>query len=66
MTTHSSDVLDIFLSDNLDREEISYLKKELNVLRMNKIKNSSTIAESLDYNSARETKDELLLDLRGA
>ena len=66
ITTHSSDVLEIILSENLAEDEISYVKKELNILKMDKIKNSITLAESLDYNTAKETKEDLLLDLRGA
>ena len=65
ITTHSSDVLDIFLSEELDEIERAYVKDELRILKMDKIKDSMTIAECLNYDQSRETKDELLLDLRG-
>jgi len=65
ITTHSSDVLDIFLSEELDEIERAYVKDELRILKMDKIKDSMTIAECLNYDQSRETKDKLLLDLRG-
>ena len=65
ITTHSLDLLDIVLSEELDEEERAFLKDELNILRMDKIRDSITIAENLDYEKAVETKDELQLDLRG-
>jgi len=65
ITTHSSDVLDIFLSDELEKGEQDYLNRELSVLRIDKIKDSITLAENLDYKSAKEAIENLLLDLRG-
>ena len=65
MTTHSSDLLDIFLSNDLKKEDVEYISKELRVLKLNKIKNSITLAECLDYKQCLETRKDLLLDLRG-
>ena len=65
ITTHSSDVLEIFLSEELNEIERTYVKDELRILKMDKIKDSMTIAECLNYDQSRETKDKLLLDLRG-
>lgn len=65
ITTHSSDVLEIFLSEELNEIERAYVKGELRILKMDKIKDSMTIAECLNYDQSRETKDKLLLDLRG-
>ena len=65
MTTHSSDLLDIFLSNDLKKEDVEYISKELRVLKLNKIKNSITLAECLDYKQCLETREDLLLDLRG-
>lgn len=65
MTTHSSDLLDIFLSDDLEKKDREYISKELRVLKLSKAKSSITLAESLSYNQCLETKENLLLDLRG-
>jgi AAA15 family ATPase/GTPase len=65
ITTHSSDVLDIFLCEDMKEDEKDYIKKELSILKMDKIKDSITLAEELDYDDAKENKEELLLDLRG-
>lgn len=65
ITTHNSDVLDIFLRGNMGEDEKDYIKKELSVLKMNKIKDYITLAEELNYDDARETEEELFLDLRG-
>jgi len=65
MTTHSSDLLDLFLSEDLEKKDKEYIEKELRVLRLDKVKNSITLAECLNYNQCIETKEELLLDLRG-
>jgi len=65
ITTHSLDVLEIILSEDLEKDEKYYIEKELRILRMDKVKETTTIAECIDYNEAKETKDELLLDLRG-
>jgi AAA15 family ATPase/GTPase len=65
ITTHCSDVLEIFLSDDLEENKRAFLNKELRILKMGKIKDSRTLAECLDYTQAREAKNDLLLDLRG-
>lgn len=64
MTTHNSDLIDTFLSEDLDENDKNFLKKEFSILRIDKIKNS-TIAEYLEYDKCLETKEDLLLDLRG-
>ncbi len=66
ITTHSLDVLDIILSnEELEKEEQKYLHDELVIFRMNKIGDSTTVANAFDYEEAKETKKDLLLDLRG-
>lgn len=66
ITTHNCDVLDLFLSDNFEPNQLSFIKKEFNLLKMGKAKDSITMAQCLDYNQSLETKNDLLLDLRGA
>lgn len=66
ITTHSPDILDILLStDDLEEEEQKYLKDELRIFRMNKIEESISMVGAFDYEQAKETKKDLLLDLRG-
>ncbi|CEG13153.1 hypothetical protein MSIBF_A3330006 [groundwater metagenome] len=64
ITTHSSDLIDLFVSEDLLPEEQKYLKEELLVIRVEKIDDLS-LPEYLNYNDAKSTKDELLFDLRG-
>ena len=64
IVTHSPDILDIIFSKDLDENMQEYLKKELNILRMNKI-GEETDVECLGYQEAKETRDDLFLDLRG-
>ncbi len=64
ISTHSTDLIDIFLDANIfSEEERKYLEKELLVLRMDKI-GDQNLSEYLNYEDAKYTKDELLLDLR--
>jgi AAA15 family ATPase/GTPase len=66
ITTHSPDLIDTFLSQEsyLERER-PYLQRELAFIKMDKIKEIITIPEILDYDAARENKEQFLLDLRG-
>jgi len=65
ISTHSMDIIDIFLdADIFSKEDREYLENELLVLRMDKI-GDQNLSEWLNYEGAKNTKDELLLDLRG-
>lgn len=64
IVTHSQDILDIIFSDDLEKNKLEYLEKELNILRMNKIGEETDI-ECLEYKEAKETREDLFLDLRG-
>ncbi|OQX18578.1 MAG: hypothetical protein BWK75_06505 [Candidatus Altiarchaeales archaeon A3] len=65
ISTHSIDIIDIFLDvDIFSKEYREYLEKELLVLRMDKI-GDQNLSEWLNYEEAKNTKGELLLDLRG-
>ncbi len=64
ITSHNIDFIEGFFDENLSKEDEQYLKKELLILRMEKIKNY-TISELLEYNDAKSTIDDLLIDLRG-
>ena len=64
IANHSPDILDIIFSDDLEESRLKYLEKELNILRMNKVGEETDI-ECLYYKDAKETRDELFLDLKG-
>ncbi len=64
ISTHSGDFIDSFFDENFSPEELEYLKKELLIVRMGKIGNS-TIVGCSDYEKSKYDKKELLLDLRG-
>lgn len=60
ITTHDSDFIDDFFTENLTDEEESYLEDEFSLLRMEE---DSAVVE--DYETARENLKDLHLDLRG-
>lgn len=60
ITTHDSDFINDFFTENLTDEEKSYLEDEFSLLRMEE---DSAVVE--DYETARENLKELHLDLRG-
>ena len=64
IVTHNRDLIEFLFSGNFSKEEQKYLEKELLVINMKKL-NDSTISDKLDYKDARETITELSLDLRG-
>ncbi|PKP61112.1 MAG: hypothetical protein CVT88_01025 [Candidatus Altiarchaeales archaeon HGW-Altiarchaeales-1] len=65
ITTHSWDFLDLLLDkDNFSQEDQKYLEKDLLLLRMDKL-DDSTIPTISDYKDAKYAKDKLFLDLRG-
>lgn len=63
MVTHSQDLLREILSE--ESEKSDFLKQNLNLLKLSNLNDSTIVAESLDYKEAKETQEELLLDLRG-
>lgn len=64
IVTHNIDFIDFLFSGNFLKEEQEYLEKELLILGMGKLKDS-TISKALNYKEAKDTRDQLLLDLRG-
>lgn len=64
IVTHDIDFIDSLFSNNFSKSEQEYLEKELLVLVMGKLKNS-IISKVLDYKETKDTRDQLLLDLRG-
>lgn len=60
ITTHDSDFINDFFTENLTNEEEAYLEDEFSLLRMEE---DSAVVE--DYGTARENLKELHLDLRG-
>lgn len=65
ISTHNSDFIEtLFEKDIFTKNEQKYLDNEIQVLRMETIKNH-TISEVLNYKDASYTRDKLLLDLRG-
>lgn len=63
ITTHNRDLLDIFFDEYLSEKEETYLKNELTILRIERIK-QYTHATYLNYDEAKEER-KLYLDLRG-
>ncbi|MCK4795913.1 MAG: AAA family ATPase [Spirochaetes bacterium] len=65
ITSHSIDFIEFFLDEDIiTSDDRKYLKKELRILRLEKLENN-ILPESLDYNGAKSNKEDLLLDLRG-
>lgn len=64
ITSHSIDFIESFFNENLSKDEINYLEREFQIIRMEKTKNYIT-SEVLDYKDAGLDKKKLLLDLRG-
>lgn len=60
ITTHDSDFINDFFTENLTDEEEAYLEEEFSLLRMEE---DSAVVE--DYETARENLKDLHLDLRG-
>lgn len=60
ITTHDSDFINDFFTENLTEEEEAYLEDEFSLLRMEE---NSAVVE--DYEMARENLKDLHLDLRG-
>lgn len=60
ITTHDSDFINDFFTENLTDEEEAYLEDEFTLLRMEE---DSAVVE--DYETARENLKDLHLDLRG-
>ncbi len=63
VTTHSSDLLDIILTDTLEPKYAEYLSKELNVIRLDYL-GGDIIAQELNMEEAKEELEELKIDLR--
>lgn len=64
MTSHSIDLIDSFLDENLPIEERNYLKNEFSILETGCVK-THFIPQILDYETALSDKKNLLADLRG-
>jgi len=60
ITTHDSDFINDFFTENLTDEEEAYLEDEFSLLRMEE---DGAVVE--DYETARENLKDLHLDLRG-
>lgn len=60
ITTHNKDFIDTFFTENLRDEEVEFLEEEFTLVRM---ESHSAVVE--DYETARESIEDLHLDLRG-
>ncbi|HOJ86542.1 MAG TPA: AAA family ATPase [Elusimicrobiales bacterium] len=65
IATHSSDLIDLLLSQEFDEKSKKYLEKELNVIRLFKTKNDIDLISTYTYSDAVESINDLFLDLRG-
>ncbi len=64
ITTHSSDILDIVSTDEVEPEYQDYLEKELNIMTLRTFKKDVVIHET-NRQQAIEILDDIKLDLRG-
>lgn len=65
ISTHSSDMIEHFLSmEGLSQEAKKYVESELRVIRMSR-KEDTVITEEFGKEEARESYENLLMDLRG-
>ena len=64
ITTHSEDLINSFLREDLDDESKNKLKKEFQIIRLTNI-NNENLVETIDYDGAFDSINTLYLDLRG-
>ena len=65
ITTHNTDFIDLFLDEDRNEKHKQFLKDNFSILRMGRAKDDFVIPDYMDYKEAKESKDELQLDLRG-
>lgn len=66
ISTHSRDLLEyLVMPEGLSREEAKTAEKGTKIIRMNRTADGTVITEEMDVSEARESMEQLALDLRG-